>query len=468
MRYTDGMNLRLGQWKSYLETLEKEIISARLSQFCLFDDETIAFRLSEKRKLVASFSLQTPRLYLSSTFPSLTSMGGNFAATMRKEIGGGKITKLSLRGNDRVIDIEIEAINEVYRLQKRHLLLEFVPGHFNYLLLDEEDKILAVLKPKSLDAPRPLLRGLTYPPLKNPSLEIKKEAIDFQEYQNACLKLEEEEIERRRKQRYAPLFSRLKAQLASSKRKKENIQQDIEKASAHLYDGNYGDFIFMNMSSISLEKGQFEYEGKMIPLDKRISLAQNAESFYRKAKKAKATLEKAKENLARAEKEQEEAEILLRLFSFAEEEELLRLAKEFGLEGQKRKPKANAFAYLPYEVIDDGVSYCFGKNASQNDFLTFSLDTNKNHLWLHVKQGQGSHLMIRKENPTQEEIALGCELALLASHLEEGEIMVTSHANVRKGSVPGLAIVNEYRSYLIRNISEKARNLFAKAEKIKL
>ena len=122
-------------------------------------------------------------------------------------------------------------------------------------------------------------------------------------------------------------------------------------------------------------------------------------------------------------------------------------------------------AIHPYSVEEGGAYYVFGKNASQNDFLSFLLLTKSDYLWFHVKEGHGAHLILQKENPNNEEITLACELCLLASSREEGEVLYTQHKNIRRGNVKGQAIVRTYQSAYFRQVSPKAKETYLKAKK---
>ena len=128
--------------------------------------------------------------------------------------------------------------------------------------------------------------------------------------------------------------------------------------------------------------------------------------------------------------------------------------------GKKITPSKYAESLLPHQIVYNGVTYWFGTNARQNDFLSFALDTDKDHLWLHVKGSHGAHLIIRKSNPTDEEISFGCQICLLASGLNDGEVMYCVKSSVRKGSVPGQAIVKEYRSAFFRGIKAEAKEAY--------
>ena len=75
--------------------------------------------------------------------------------------------------------------------------------------------------------------------------------------------------------------------------------------------------------------------------------------------------------------------------------------------------------------------------------------------------------MIQADNPTDEQIQYGCELALLASNKEEGEVIYCPRGNIRKGKEKGQVVLGEYQSAMIRKISPEAREAYEKREKAK-
>ena len=86
---------------------------------------------------------------------------------------------------------------------------------------------------------------------------------------------------------------------------------------------------------------------------------------------------------------------------------------------------------------------------------------------LHVKDTHGAHLLIQADNPSDKQIQYGCELTLLASNLEEGEVIYCPRGNIRKGKEKGQVVLGEYQSAMIRKISPEAREAYALREKVK-
>ena len=268
------------------------------------------------------------------------------------------------------------------------------------------------------------------------------------------------------------MYRFLQTKRKSIKRKLEGIERDILEASKHIDDGQYGDYIYMNLSSIDPLSKEMDYFGETVPLDPSRSASDNAQIFYKKAKKAKATLAYASENKKKAMEEEEEISQILLALDLCDEAALDKWSKEYGLDHLRRKESVRSplgqTAILPFETHFGQTRILFGKTAKQNDFLSFLFQTRKEYLWLHLKGEQGAHVILCSLTPSNEEIQIACEIAVLASSKEEGEVMYTQHKNIKRGSVPGLAIVKEYQSTMLRSISENGRKAYENAAKIKL
>lgn len=172
---------------------------------------------------------------------------------------------------------------------------------------------------------------------------------------------------------------------------------------------------------------------------------------------------RAQENLAKAEEEKERYETLLSMVLASDEARLEALEKEYALdsprEAVKKSPLAESSS-LPYAIHCDGVTYLFGKNAVQNDYLSFLYATKKDRLWFHVKDRRGAHVILQKDDPSDEEILRACEFALLASRLEQGEVQYTAHKNVRRGASKGQAILKSLPKRLpARRLAKGQRRL---------
>lgn len=466
------MPLRISQIKPYTAYLSKELSSRRIGKLCQYSEDAYVFALSHGGKLVFVLSGGDPYVYISSSFPEGNSFSSSFSMALRKSLSNAFIEKVEAIEGDRILKFTLSAINDVFKSVQFSLIVELIPNRPNLILVNEEGKIEAAHKTNALTDAHPIFRGVTYlPPEKKFFLEEGCQNFDIQSYVSACAKKEEILIATRKKQRFAGLLKFLKTKDKALDRKIQLIEKDQEEAKKHLNDGKYGDFIYMNYSSLPKKANGLVYEGETIPLDPRKNLALNAEAFYKRAKKAKATLALEEENKAKAEREREQVKNLLSVIVNADESFLLLAEKEYGLNKIESKGISSTAlsdsALHPYEIQKDGSTYLFGRNAKQNDFLSFAYATNKSFLWFHVKDDHGAHVILKKADPSNEEIAFACEIALLASKKEEGEVMYCPRKNVKRGNVPGQAVVKEYKSATFRRIGQEAKEAFASAKKAK-
>ena len=451
------------------KALNVALSKERLGKFVQIDEDVLSFSLTRGRRLVFVLYPEDPSCYLSSSPLGLTSLSTPLSQYFRKELGGASVLSVSQAGEDRVLLFSLLVVNDVFQEEHRTLVLELLPHHPNLLLLDEEYKILFVKKPSpSLLEKRVVLKGMTYVPPSLPFTPAPLEKpFDFEAHNQENEEKEGSWLEKRKKERFASLFREIKTRKKALERKLGKLEKEAEEARAHLQDGEYGNYIFTNLEDIDLSSGEMDVYGVKVSLDKRKSLPQNAEAFFKRAKKAKATLLQVEGNKESALKELERLETFEETVLEADEENLERLGKEYRLEekdGLKHSPLGES-AILPYCVEIDGVRYLFGKNAMQNDYLSFLYATKKNRLWFHVKEARGAHLILQKDDPSLKEIETACALTLLASGKKEGEVQYAPHKDVRRGSVKGQAILRSYQSATIRHIPETIEKAFLEAKK---
>lgn len=468
--YTYPMALRIGETRQLATRLNALLSGQRLSKAIQYDKDVFLFSTSKSGRLAFVLDNASPRVYLSDIPLEGNSLSTPFSMLLRKTMSNALIESVELLNDDRVLCFRLLTINDIYKEETAYLVAEIIPSKANLILLNQEKKVVGALRTNLITDPRPIFKGILYePPLRKNLSDEEEVPFDFETYLAECETKEEALKERRKRTRFHDVFTHLSNKKKAANKKIKAIHGDIEEAKKHLEDGQYGNFIFTDLSSIHPEEGYMDYYGERIDLDPRKSASANAEAFFRRAKKAKATIARGEANLETAKKELEEAERLLGTLEAADEPMLEKLSKEYGLDGLTGKGKnaspLSEAASLPFLCIIDGTRYLFGKNAIQNDVLSFLLATKKNHLWLHVKDNHGAHLIIQKDNPSSKEIQLGCEICLLASKLESGEVMYTQHKNVRRGNVRGQAIVKEYQSAWLTHVSPEAKIAYENAGK---
>lgn len=457
------------EFNSYAHSLGEKIKEKHISRPILVSRATLFFHLSgkEDHRFVISLEHDDPRSYTAKNEYNFTSLDSPIYASFRKELANAFVEDATAENNDRILKLSLIVINSVYKEEKRILYFEMFPTHPNLILTDENNRIIAFTHGASLDSSRPILKGVNYfPPEKNfPSVETSP--FDYCSYQKTCLEKEKFIFSSRKKERFGPLLASLTTKEKRLKKKIILIEKDQEKAKSHQNDSAIGDYIYTNFDSINIEKG-LNINGKAIPLDPKKNLVQNANDFYKKAKKAKKALQEIETQKEVAEKELLSVQDGIALLSSSDEEGLESLSKEWNLLSKKKEKINFGDANIPYAILKNGTHFLFGKNAKQNDTLTFLIDTVKTHYWFHILGKEGAHVMIKKDHPSEEEILTACEIALLSKGKDDGDVMMSERKNVFKGSVPGLAIVREYTTIHLKCIRGETKTLFLNATKLKL
>lgn len=196
---------------------------------------------------------------------------------------------------------------------------------------------------------------------------------------------------------------------------------------------------------VELEPGQ---PSLTIALDSRSSPVENAQTYFKDYRKAKAAADEVPALLEQVEWELrylEQLEADLELASTQPEVQEVSLALgEAGYmkgEGRRRKPPRSQPLVLR---SPDGLTILVGKNSRQNEELTFRR-TSAEDLWLHARGVPGAHVIIKSGGQEVPEATLHQAAGLAAYYSQAREatrvaVDYTRRRHVRrvKGARPGL------------------------------
>ena len=437
----------------------------RVGKILQYGKDVLSFRLQKGGRVVISLDNQNPLVFIGGDEEGKTSLSTNASAQLRKKLGGASFDGAEQVNGDRVLKFRFIGTNDIFQEERFSLVVELIPTKANMALLDEQGKILFAYRSNNILDPRPIFYGIHYePPLKKESFNAEESDFDAEEYFRLCHDVEDRLQQQRKNNLYQDFFRQLKAKIKSLKRKIAQIEEDIASGNKHLHDVDYGNYLLTFQNEIPSPSDHFDYYGTIIPLDPRKSVVENANDFFKKAKKAKNAIALGEENIFKAKEELSEAERLLSFAQACDEETLQRLLGQS--KNTKQSPKAANKRLsrepkdLPYVAKIGDTTFYFGKSAKQNDALSFLYATKGDYLWFHVKNQTGSHLILPQPSPSDQAIQYACELTLLSSSKEDGEVQYTEHKNIRKGSVKGQVILGSYLSAYIRSISKEAREAY--------
>ena len=99
----------------------------------------------------------------------------NFCMLLRKHLIGGKISNISMQGLERIVNIEIETINEFNEIENKTLILELMGKHSNIILKNQNDIIIDAMRHiDSNNSYREILPSRIYTLLQSNKYEFTK------------------------------------------------------------------------------------------------------------------------------------------------------------------------------------------------------------------------------------------------------------------------------------------------------
>ncbi|MHB8173456.1 MAG: Rqc2 family fibronectin-binding protein [Nitrospirota bacterium] len=200
------------------------------------------------------------------------------------------------------------------------------------------------------------------------------------------------------------LLRKVRAELAGARKKAEAIEADISKAEKADQYRLSGQTLMASLNQVPKRASEVfltDYAtGDVIeiPLDPKLGAVENAEEYFKKAKKARSGEKLLRERLEGVRAGIETFEARLEALEEAKEIiELLSFLPEQKVPGRHKVVK-NAPPEFPSFATSDGYSVLIGKNSKMNDLLTFKA-AQPMDLWLHAQGYRGSHVIVR--NPAR-------------------------------------------------------------------
>lgn len=180
-----------------------------------------------------------------------------------------------------------------------------------------------------------------------------------------------------------------------------------------------------------------------IPLDSRLSPAQNAQRYYKKYNKCKNAKSYLTEQIETSRTELRYLETVTQALDHAETEaDLAEIRQELSKSGYASRMQGykvqKATAIRPMEFrTSGGYRMICGKNNTQNDYITFKL-ASKLDLWFHVKGAPGSHvvLLCSGEEPSEQDYTEAATLAATYSGLSGSSQIPVDYTRVKNVKKP--------------------------------
>ncbi|MDQ7032582.1 MAG: NFACT RNA binding domain-containing protein [Desulfonauticus sp.] len=252
------------------------------------------------------------------------------------------------------------------------------------------------------------------------------------------------------------------ARVKRLKKTLKKLEQDLALQEKRIQQEKWGRLLQENLYQLD-KKGKLsevclvdENGNKVcIPLDKELTVLENMEKFFALARKGKRGLKA----IEKRKKEIEQA-----ILEANEQKQQLSQIKEKKI----YLPKKYQGLQVSVFVSSDGFLILRGKNSQANHkLLTMASDFD---FWFHVKNGQGAHVILRRDNKDQfvpekslKEAACLAALASFQKHSDRAEVMCTEVKYVRKakGLAPGQVLVDKvlhsFRIEIDQNLEQRLK-----------
>ena len=172
--------------KASVRELENEILTGRITKIYQLSKYEMLFTIRQQRKnkkVLFSVHPTYARIQLTHLDYTHTSEPPMFCMLMRKHLEGTIITDIEQVNNDRIIKLTVTQRNEFGGDMTKHLYLEVMNKHSNFILTTEEGKIIDCIKhiPPLMNRHRTLQPSATYilPPPSNKKEPTQATTTDF-------------------------------------------------------------------------------------------------------------------------------------------------------------------------------------------------------------------------------------------------------------------------------------------------
>ena len=128
--------------------MSAELIGARVAQIYqpARDELIFSFRASEGAKKVLIRLTDSPRVHISSVSVENPPVPPMLCMLLRKRLGGARLTDITQPGNERVICLCFEAVNEIGDRESLRLYIEIMGRYSNAVLTDGENRIIETVR----------------------------------------------------------------------------------------------------------------------------------------------------------------------------------------------------------------------------------------------------------------------------------------------------------------------------------
>lgn len=132
-----------------VKELKDKLIEGRIYKIAQTEEDELLLTIKcakEQIRLLLSASASLPLIYITDKNKQSPMTAPNFCMLLRKHIQNGRITRIYQPGLERIINFDIEHLNELGDLCKKTLIIELMGKHSNIIFCNESGKIIDSIK----------------------------------------------------------------------------------------------------------------------------------------------------------------------------------------------------------------------------------------------------------------------------------------------------------------------------------
>ena len=481
--------------EALIQRIVEELKTALTGRFCgkIFQLSPLSFAFDfglRGQFLFVSVNPASPRFYLiQRRLRDLEKQSVPFTAfaqSMRSKLGGGHLVSISRDEGERIVRFTFRIDNEVHGTIFRRLVIQLTGRTADIFLLDELNRIFAVLREQAQarlhQTYRPPNRGqppfLTssspsasreeqvrnggLPPLLASGGSSPSQLLDAHFTALETAKAFDSKAKNAR--------AKLTKSIRQQRTLRANLEQDLIRHGEPEAHKRVGDLLLANIATAVREGSRVrinDYYAEGTPkieleVDENRSLQDEAAIRFRQYTKARRATEEIAVRLKQIDRATASLEARLQQL-----DDIIAAKDELALEGfdepapvpkvsPKKSSRQEKIPGARRYLSTDGYEILVGRAAKDNDHLTFRV-AQPNDVWMHAGDYPGSHVIVR--NPTRKEvphrtIIEAAQLAGRFSQASEDSKVVVHYVERKflskpKGAAPGLVRMSRFRSITV-------------------
>ena len=150
-----------------VQELNTNILGGKINKIAQPENDELMLTIKNQRiqyRLLISAGASLPLIYFTEQNKPSPLTAPNFCMLLRKHIGSGKFTRIWQPGLERIINFEIEHLNELGDLCRKLLVVEIMGKHSNIIFCDDKGMVIDSIKHVSaqMSSVREVLPGRNY------------------------------------------------------------------------------------------------------------------------------------------------------------------------------------------------------------------------------------------------------------------------------------------------------------------